>query len=434
LRVLLLAYYFPPDGGPGAQRPISFGKHLPAHGVQCTVLTRTAPARRGMFDPADAAALASVEPHCRIVRVPVAESLPALLRALTLAGSAAIEAERPDVVLVTMSPFELWRVGAELGVWYRVPVVFDQRDPWALDGVLDYRTRWHWRAELAEMRRMLRAADGVVANTPECRGLFLGAEPALDPARVTVVTNGWDRDDFGPPLRRVEPGVTLQLCYGGTFLCHELYEHERPLRRLLGWLRYAPEPLQRSGRTPLHLLRAMRLLRERGEAAGSALRLRLIGQADAHLRRCVQESGVGDAVELTGYQPHATVVDELRRADALFLTLHGLPAGHRSRIVPGKTYEYLASGRPMLAALPQGDARDLIAKSPRAFVADACDDTAIAGRLIELHARWRDGEFREPAPAPGCEAYERRALAGALAAFLRGVVAAGRRDGTRPGA
>jgi len=426
LRALLIAHYFPPDGGPGAQRPISFARHLPAHGVQVTVLTRTAPAQRGMFDPADAAALAGVEARCRIVRVPVAADMPALLRSLTVAGAATIAAERPDVVLVTMSPFELWRVGADLGARHRLPVVFDLRDPWALDGVIDYRTRWHWRRELAEMRRMLRAADGVVANTPECRGLFLGAEPALDPARVAVVTNGWDRDDFAPPLPRVEPGTTLQLSYGGAFLCHELYEHERPLRRLLGWLRHAPEPLQRSGRTPLHLLGAMRRLRERGTAAGAALRLRTIGQVDDHLRRCVRESGVGDAVQLTGYRPHAAVVDELRRADALFLTLHGLPPGHRSRIVPGKTYEYLASGRPILAALPAGDARDLVATSPRAFVADACDEAAIAERLVELHARWRRGEFCEPVPAPGCEAYERRVLAGALAAFLRRVVAAGR--------
>jgi glycosyltransferase involved in cell wall biosynthesis len=432
VHALLIAHYFPPDGGPGAQRPISFARHLPAHDVPCTVLTRTPPARRGMFDPADAAALAAVEPHCRIVRAAAAGGMPELLRNLRQAGAAAMAERRPDVVLVTMSPFELWRVAAELGARHRVPVVFDLRDPWALDGVVDYRTRWHWRRELAEMRRMLRTADGVVANTRECRGLFLGAEPALDPERVAVVTNGQDAADFAPPLPRVAPGDTLQLLHGGSFLCHELYAHERPLRRWLGRLRYAPEPLRRSGRTPLHLLRAIRLLRARGAAAGTAVRFCAMGQADDALRRCVQESGVADAVELAGYQPHAAVVEALRRSDALFLTLHGLPPGHRSRIVPGKTYEYLASGRPILAALPEGDARDLALTSPRAFVVDPCDDEAIAERLVELHGRWRAGEFCEPAPAPGCAAYERGALAGELAAFLRRVVARGRRDGLGP--
>lgn len=429
VRVLLLAYYFPPDGGPGAQRPISFARHLPAHGVQCTVLTRTAPVQRGMFDPADAAALAKVAPHCQIVRAEPAATLPAVLAGLARAGDAAIAAERPDLVLATMSPFELWPVAAGLGARHRLPVVFDLRDPWALDGVVDYRSAWHWRRELAEMRRMLRAADGVVANTPECRQLFLQAEPALDPARVTVVTNGWDRDDFPAPLPRVEPGPELRLLHGGSFLCSDLYVNERPLRRLLGWLRHAPEPLWRSGRTPLHLLRAMRLLRDRGSPTGAALRFCAMGQADEPLQRCVRESGVADAVELTGYRPHAQVVDALRHADALFLTLHGLPPGHRSRIVPGKTYEYLAAGRPILAALPEGDARDFVAASPRTFVVDPCDDAAIAERLVELHVRSQAGEFREPGFASTVATFERRALAGALATFLRQVSAIGRHGG-----
>ncbi|MBL9080130.1 MAG: glycosyltransferase [Planctomycetes bacterium] len=419
MRVLLIAYYFPPDGGPGAQRPISFARHLPSFDVQCTVLTRTPPQRRTEFDPADTSALASVEQRSRIVRGAPGATMAETLANLTAAGHAEIARERPDVVLVTMSPFELWRTAAELGHRHRVPVVFDLRDPWALDGVVDYRTWWHWRRALREMRAMLRAADGVVANTPECRGLFLRAEPSLRPERVAVVTNGWDHEEFAPPLPRVEPGELLRLFYGGSFICTQLYDTDRLLRRLLGWVRWSPEPLQRSGRTPLHLLRAIRLLRQRGEPAGREVRLCAMGQADPPLQRCVTESGVADAVELLGYQPHAAVVDGLRRADALFLTLHGLPPGHRSRIVPGKTYEYLASGRPILAGLPAGDAREFVAASPRAFVADPCDDEGLARQLRELHARWRAGAFVAPEHPPGVERFERRALAGELVAFLR---------------
>lgn len=356
-----------------------------------------------------------------------------LQQALIAAGSAAIAEDRPDVVLVTMSPFELWPVAAALGARHGLPVVADLRDPWALDGVQDYRTWWHWRRELAAMRRMLRTADGVVANTAECRALFCRTEPSLAPERVAVVTNGWDADDFAPPLPNLDPGDTLRLVYGGSFLCGELYVHERPARRLFGGLRYRPEPIRPSGRTPLHLLRAIRLMRARGLPAGNDVRFVAVGMVDEALTRCVRESGVADAVELQGYRAHAEVVAALRHADALFLTLHGLPAGHRSRIVPGKAYEYLASGRPILAALPAGDARDLVATSPRAFLADACDDEAIAAQLGTLHARWRTGEFRQAEPPANAAAYERRALAGALARFLAGVVA-GNRSSHRQGA
>src|SRR5690606_8275093 len=68
--------------------------------------------------------------------------------------------------------------------------------------------------------------------------------------------------------------------------------------------------------------------------------------------------------------------------DALFVPLFGLPAGHRSRIVPSKTYEYLASGRPILGTLPEGDARELVERSGRGVCANPCDDAAIADALV----------------------------------------------------
>lgn len=424
MHVLLLAHFFPPDGGPGAQRPISFARHLPGHGVRCTVLTRAVPAQRGAFDPEDPASLPRVAANATIVRATPAHGWPALHAALVAAGDQAIAKDPPDVVLATMSPFELWRVADELGRRHRLPVVFDLRDPWALDGVLDYRTWWHWRRAFGEMRRMLQRASGVVANTPECRRLFLAAAPALDPARVVAITNGWDRDDFPLPDPVVEPGASLTLVHGGSFLCDELYAGERPLRRLLGWIRHRVEPIEPEGRTPQPLLRALRRLREAGEPAGREVRLRVLGRPDASLERCVRESGVADAVELAGYRPHAEVVAALRRADALFLTLHGLPPGHRSRIVPGKAYEYLAAARPIFAGLPDGDAKEIVAGSPRAFVAPPCDEAALAEKLCELHARWRDGAFRLPARPPDVERFERAALAGELAAFLRRIAAA----------
>lgn len=424
MRLLLLAYYFPPDGGPGAQRPIAFARHLGEHGVECTVLTRSPPAVRNRYEPADAAALAAVEARAKIVRAAPANTLAEVCAGMLVAGDAAIAAERPDCVLATMSPFPLWRVAHTLAVRHDLPVVYDLRDPWALDGVVDYRTWWHWRRELAEMRAMLRSADGVVANTPECATLFTRLEPTLAEDRVVAITNGWDADDFPPAPASQRVGEHLHLVYGGSFLCGELYRHERPARRLLGRLRYRPEPIVCSGRTPLHLLRAIRLLREDGDPAGQAIRFTAIGQIDSALQRCVAESGVAGAVELVGYRPHAELAASLRQADALFLTLHGLPRGHRSRIVPGKAYEYLASGRPILAALPEGDARDLVSRSPVAFVADATDDRALANQLAALYGAWRSGAFATARPMPGIAAYERRALAGALAEFVGRIVAA----------
>jgi glycosyltransferase involved in cell wall biosynthesis len=427
MRALLLAYYFPPDGGAGSQRPTSFARHLPGHGVECTVLTRSPPSNRNYFEPADASLLAAAGCRARIVRTPPAEGgMPGWLAELQRTADRLIAEESPDVLLLTMSPFEMWRVGADLSARHGVPAVFDLRDPWALDGVRSHRTWFHWRRELSEMRAMLRSAAGVVANTPECRRLFLEMEPRLAPERVAVVTNGWDRDDFPLPAPRVEPGAFLRLVFTGSFLCGPLYERPPVLRRLARTLRYSPEPIDPTGRTPLHLLRAMRLLSDRGADAGREIRFVVVGQGDEWLDRCVRESGVAERVEVSGYRPHDAVLRILRAADALFLTLHGLPPGRRSRIVPGKTYEYLAAGRPILGALPPGDARDFVEESGRGFCVDPCDDVALAGTLERLHGRWRRGELADSTPGPSVERFERSRLAGELADFLRDTVRRGR--------
>ncbi|MBL9149523.1 MAG: glycosyltransferase [Phycisphaerae bacterium] len=429
MHAVLFAYYFPPDGGAGTQRPTSFARYLPTHDVSVTVVTRTPPNARNYYEPADAGLLAKVSgtgaARCRIARTPTPSTgIAAWLPEALALGERVIAEEKPDVILVTMSPFELWRVGATLADRHKIPVVFDLRDPWALDGVQSHRTYFAWRKERDEMRAMLQRGDGVIANTPECRTLFRALEPSLAPERIETITNGWDRDDFPAPAPRVPVGDAMRIVFTGSFLCKSLYETQSLKKRLARLLRYTPEPITPSGRTPLHLLRAMRLLRDRGEAAGRETRFVSVGQADEWLERCVRESGVAEQVELRGYCPHDETVRAAREADALFLTLHGLPRGHRSRIVPGKAYEYLATGRPILGALPTGDAREIVEASGRGFCADPCNDEDMARAIKAMHEAWRRGAFVESAQGPNVAAYERSKLAGDLARFLARVVAA----------
>ncbi|MDZ4831120.1 MAG: glycosyltransferase [Phycisphaerae bacterium] len=429
MHVQLFAYYFPPDGGAGTQRPASFARHFPSLGpslgASCTVITRTPPAKRNYWEPLDATLVEAVERASRVVRTPpTTGGLDAWLTAAECVGEEEIRRQRPDVLLLTMSPFALWRVGASLADRHGIPVVFDLRDPWALDGWQSYRTWFHWRRERSEMRRMLRRADGVVANTPESRKLFLALEPSLRPERVTVVTNGWERDAFPLPTPRVVPGDTMRIVFTGSFLSRPLYPGSSLRERVGAWLRYVPEPIEASGRTPLHLLQALKDLRDRGLASGRETRLIVVGQKDEWTTRCVNESGVADAVEFAGYLSHAESVRAIREADALFLPLHGLPSGVRSRIVPGKAYEYLATGRPILGALPEGDAREILEGSGRAFIADPCDRVQLATALDRLHAAWRKGAFIESSAGAEIAMYERRSLAERLVEFLHGLVPA----------
>ena len=79
----------------------------------------------------------------------------------------------------------------------------------------------------------------------------------------------------------------------------------------------------------------------------SSIELHLAGVLTEADRRVAATS---DLVRTHGFVTHGESVALMRGADLLFLPMQDLPHGVRATIVPGKTYEYLAAGRPILAA------------------------------------------------------------------------------------
>jgi glycosyltransferase involved in cell wall biosynthesis len=125
--------------------------------------------------------------------------------------------------------------------------------------------------------------------------------------------------------------------------------------------------------------------------------------------------GQSPAVRLLGYTTHAESIQLIRTADLLFLPMQNLPAGVRSTIVPGKTYEYLASGSPILAAVPDGDARDILVEAGNATLCRPDDVDGMAAALADRLERWRAGTAPDR-PDPNVVArFEYRHLAGRLA-------------------
>jgi hypothetical protein len=101
-----------------------------------------------------------------------------------------------------------------------------------------------------------------------------------------------------------------------------------------------------------------------------------------------------------------------------------LPHGERAGITPGKTYDYLGSGTHILAAVPEGDARDLLVASKNASVADPSDTTRLA-ELIAAAVAARDAGDSQPSPdRTVIERYERRRLTQDLARLFDTVLGA----------
>ena len=146
-----------------------------------------------------------------------------------------------------------------------------------------------------------------------------------------------------------------------------------PIRRLRG-LPYTPGDRLRithtgsffGKRDPRPFLQALR-------DSGLDVVARFLGDFRSSDREWAEGLGLGDRLELIPYAPRSASLALQRDSEALLLLIP--EAGGRGKgVLSGKVFEYLAAGRPILAAVPpDGAAADLIRETQAGIVA-APDD------------------------------------------------------------
>lgn len=437
IKVLYIAYYFPPLGGGGVQRSLKFVEQLPSEGILPIVLTGPLPSysAEDYWAPRDTSLMASLSPEVQIHRVdgkaPAGSSwqrfcsyfmrpsafatwwTSSVVRLGTKVGHGA------NLVFATMSPFESGVAASEVSRRLGIPWVADLRDPWALDEVQSYPTELHRRRELRTMATVLSTASAIVMNAPEAAATLKRRIPGLRCKRILTITNGFDDAEFLiPPVPRID-GL-FRIVHTGTFL--EAW-HKRLIDRLLG--RYDGAVDLSTYRSPAFLLEAADRWAAQNPTAARETELVFAGVAPGCGLGLSSKAEGTPAVRCTGYLPHDDSLELVRSADLLFLPMQNLPVGKRSTTVPGKAYEYMAAGRPILAAVPDGDARDFLVQCGTAHLCRPNDVSAMADILENVYRAWKLGktEFRQDRDFVW--QFERRNLTRSLAVCLREVTQRG---------
>lgn len=170
-------------------------------------------------------------------------------------------------------------------------------------------------------------------------------------------------------------------------------------------------------RTPRPLFRALRSLIDAGEVDESSIAIRLFGNCDRAegkpVAEIAREYGLHDLVDVGPAVGRSEAIERVQQSNLLLLLAEGWTLQ-----IPGKTYEYLRSGRPILALTGEGALADLLRRSGGAYVADPDDDVAITNAIRETYANWKNGLPARHADRRLIESFDRRRLASRYVALF----------------
>lgn len=422
-KILLIAYWFPPAGGIAVQRALSLARYLPQYDCQVHVLTPRNPPSP-VLDPA---LLERVPPEVTIHRAwtPMPGSqfrkrvwgwisrrrggrsrsrqvkdgrslLSRLVQRLlcpdpevtwvpfaTRRARRIVQEHGIDTVLVTAPPFSAFLIGNTLKREFpSLRLISDFRDEWLrfFLSTFEFQESGHIRrrAEAIE-RATIEASDVVVTVTPslveELRQRY-SDHPA---GKFQCIPNGYDPAAFADFRPRKHPGDKVLVTYVGT-----VYKTTSP-RCYFEALDALPEALR------------------------SRIETRFIGRVAEEEKQLLESRR---DVQLLGYVPQTEALRHMEETDYLLLVMRD-PTG-----VTGKIYEYLATGKPVLAfSPPGGEVAHTLAETGGGWCVDPEDGDAIrsclravaSGDLAALFRPKRDAVLR----------YERPRLAGEFAALMR---------------
>ncbi|MGC8761492.1 MAG: glycosyltransferase [Bryobacteraceae bacterium] len=400
-RLLIVAYAFPPAGGITVMRALSLAKYFPACGIDVHVLA----ARNPAVPVRDPGLLAHVPPSVSIHRTFTPE-LPFYLRKRLwerVAGggssvetdstapppprwkSALAEAARRifcpdpqvvwtpfavaaarriirrhqiDAVLVTAPPFSVFLIGNALKrAFPHLRLISDFRDEWLRFYLTDFEflrsDAIRRRAEQIE-RETVRLSDLVVAVTASSLREIRSRYPAEPDSKFALVHNGYDPDALKPLFAQRE-------------------DAPRPKREKVVITHIGTAY---STASPAFYFQALDGL---PDAIRSRIETRFIGRISETEQRLLARRG--ESVRLLGFLPQAEALRHIADTDYLLLTMTN------EFSLPGKLFEYLASGKPIIALSPCGGEVDRLIAETNAGWCVPHDDPQAVRRVLEEAVR-----------------------------------------------
>jgi glycosyltransferase involved in cell wall biosynthesis len=425
-KVLVITYYWPRSGGAGVQRWLKFTKYLPEYGWEPVVLTvKEEDASYAQWDNTLAG---EIDPSLKVIRTPSFEPYSLYLKIsgkkeipfggfsnegsptffqkisryirgnffipdprrgwngyAIKAAKKLIESEKFDAIITTGPPHSTHLIGHCLKKRTGIKWIADFRDPWT--DIYYYSDLSHsqlakWYDKRLE-KKVLMSCDKIVTVGNELKGLFLSKSQKLAKDKVEVITNGYDASDFGG-FEKGRP-ERFTITYTGTMSSY--YRLDSFISALKS---ISPE-------------------------IRNNIYIRFVGNVSDNVTDLFRQANLSSQFEYISYVPHSQSVAYLFESSLLLLLIPDVM--ENKGILTGKFFEYLATGRPILAIGPtDGDVARILKETGAGIMVNYDNVSLLKEKITELFDDYMKGNVH--IPSKEIDKYSRRYLTGRLAKLI----------------
>ncbi|HLO89173.1 MAG TPA: glycosyltransferase [Nostocaceae cyanobacterium] len=319
--------------------------------------------------------------------------IPALLKGYQL-----IKQEKPAAIFVMMMPYSAGLVGIFLKWLTGLPLVLSLDDSLTCTTMHSASPSWlHYYLETWLEDFYIRQADGVVYVSQFNLEAVKKRQPPQHQSKLHLIRCGADPLDFAIPINQKnqqELAQKFEIIYtGGMSGWYNFYHRpeERTLAKRLYryWLEfgyYRRATIDYSSSSPVFVGRAIKQVISQRPDWDKQIKLSVYGNSfpEFVVQRVLENENITDVVSVTGTLPHFQAIQLARGADLLLITLANRPDGSKGGIISCKTYEYLMTDCPILAAVPQGENWDYLLDKPGVWLVEPTDTKAISEVIQEI--------------------------------------------------